>query len=82
MAKANSAWLNDIYENGHLKNFGEIFISKGKKILAEDSRKTWASLAKKASGDFFKYTIKNGKLKVTDVTAEKSWELLLPASRN
>lgn len=82
MAKKDSAWLTEIYDTGYLKNFGTIFISKGKKIMARDSKKTWAALARKISGEFFAYSVKKNKLIITDVKAEKSLELELPATRS
>ena len=59
-----------------------MFLSKAKKLMKEDKSVTFQSLAKKASNENYKYSIKNGALKITEVAAKKSFELQLPASRS
>lgn len=82
MAKKKSAWLSDIEGTMYLKNFGQIFISKAKVIMKRTPRSTFASIARKNSGEDFKYSVKSGMLKVTDVKAEKSFELKLPQGKS
>ncbi len=82
MARTKSAWLKEVEEFGYLKGFGQMFLSKAKKLMRQDKSITFQSLARKASNENYKYTVKGGALKITDIMAKKSWELQLPASRN
>lgn len=82
MAQRKSAWLTAVEETGYLKNFGQIFLSKAKKLMKEDKSVTFQSLAKKASNENYKYSVKSGALIVTDISAKKSLELQLPASKS